>query len=272
MSNKKIKRSLQTGKTLNMLRFATFLSPLLYDTYAAIVEYVGERLDSPTALHVGLSLAEFEAGQADAGFLCGLLYVHQRRRPDCPITLLAAPIVQGERYAGKPIYYSDVVVRLDSPYDSFASLQGCTWAYNELASHSGYNVVRYALLQRDKDFSFFGRLRETGSHLASLQAVLAGKADATAIDSHVLDVLLAQNQNIATQLRVVSMLGPTTIPPLVVSNHIDEQVKQRIQHALYTMHKDERFAKKLHAGLVERLVPIKDSAYDNMRVMWDSAR
>jgi ABC-type nitrate/sulfonate/bicarbonate transport system substrate-binding protein len=64
-----------------------------------------------------------------------------RRQPP-KLTLLAAPLPAGARYGGKPIYFSDVVVRRDSPYQTFADLRGVTWGYNEPGSQSGYNVVR----------------------------------------------------------------------------------------------------------------------------------
>src|SRR5579863_8871089 len=143
-----------------MLRVATFLSPLLYETYEYIAHYIGEHLDCPTTLHVGQSLNEFTNGQTDMAFLCGLLYVHMTRRPGCPIEVLAAPVVQGQRYPGRPIYFSDVVVRRESHYVTFENLQGCTWAYNERASHSGYNIVHYSLLQQGRDITYFGSLLE----------------------------------------------------------------------------------------------------------------
>ena len=135
----------------------------------------------PTQLTVGQSLEEFAEGQADIGFLCGLLYTHVADQPTCPVELLAAPILQGERYQGKPIYFSDVIVRRETRYNSFDDLQGCRWAYNEPASHSGYNLVCYSLLERGKSPHYFGKTLKTGSHLASLQAVLEGRVDATAL-------------------------------------------------------------------------------------------
>ena len=248
-----------------MLRWATFLSPVLYDTYASITQYVGERLGVPTTLHVGQSLNEFTSGEADVGFLCGLLYAKMSQPR--PIELLAAPVVMGKRYQGKPLYYSDVIVRRDSPYTSFDALEGTRWAFNEEASHSGYNIVSYSLLMRGKTLASFGSLLKTGSHFASLQAVLAGKADAAAIDSHVLDAWFQQKPELAQHLRVVEMLGPSTIPPIVASTHIDASTRRHIQEILCTMHNDSNGAKSLHAGFIERLVPIVDEQYDDIRHM-----
>ncbi len=249
-----------------MLRFATFLSPVLYDTYASITRYVGERLGVPTTLHIGQSLNEFATGEADIGFLCGLLYA--RMPQPRSVELLAAPVVMGERYHGKPLYYSDVIVRRASSFTSFDALQGARWAFNEEASHSGYNIVSYSLLTRGKTFDSFGSMLKTGSHFASLQAVLTGKADAAAIDSHVLDTWFQQKPELAQQLRVVEMLGPSTIPPIVASTHVDARARSQIQEILCTMHRDADGARGLREGLIERLVPVEDAQYDDIRCMF----
>ncbi|HCI78123.1 MAG TPA: hypothetical protein DHW02_00360 [Ktedonobacter sp.] len=249
-----------------MLRFATFLSPVLYDTYASIAQFVGERLGVPTALHVGQSLDEFASGQADVGFLCGLLYANMSQPRS--VELLVAPIVQGTRYRGEPIYYSDVIVHRDSSYGSFKTLRGCRWAYNEEASHSGYNVVYYSLLEQGANLDYFGSMLKTGSHLASLQAVLAGEADATAIDSHVLDVWLKQQPELAQHVRVIDMLGPSTIPPIVAAPQLGSQTMHDIQSILCDMHQYLQAAERLHNGLIERFVPVTDTHYDNMRHMF----
>lgn len=249
------------------MRFANFLSPLLQDTYEHIANYIGTRMGCPTTLHVGQELEEFADGRADVGFLCGLQYVRMTKRPACSVELLAAPILQGERYAGRPVYFSDVVVRKDSPYVSFDELSACTWAYNERVSHSGCNVVCYSLLQRDKAIPYFAQTLKSGSHLRSLDMILDGQADATAIDSHVFDVFQHSNPRMAEGLRVIDMLGPSTIPPVVVAKRLDPELKQQLQAALVTMHQDAQAARKLRTGLIERFVPIADERYQDIDAM-----
>ena len=248
------------------LRFATYLSPNLYDTYLAIVRYVGERLGSVTTLAVGQSLAEFTTGQVDIGFTCGLPYALGASEPGCPFELLVAPVLIGERYQGNPIYFSDVIVRADSPFTSFENLQGCRWAYNQPESHSGWNVVCYSLLKRGKTSDYFGQLTQSGSHLRSLDMVLDGKADAAAIDSHVLDVFLIQHKDAA--LRVIDSFGPSSIPPLVVARSLDPILKRRIQDALLAMHEDHRAAGSLRVGAIARFVKVCDEGYDDLREMY----
>jgi phosphonate transport system substrate-binding protein len=249
------------------LRFANFLSPILHSTYEQIADYAGQALDMPATLHAGQSLDEFANGQADAGFLCGLLYVRMRRWADCPVELLAAPVLLADCYLDRPIYFSDVIVRCDSPYASFDDLQGCTWAYNEATSHSGCNLVCYSLLERGKSPHYFGSIVKSGSHLTSLQMVVAGQADAAAIDSHVLDVMLARDPALAAQLRVVAMLGPSAMPPVVVAKRLDTALKARLRAALVEMHHDPIAAQGLHSGLIQRLAPVADEHYNDIHHM-----
>jgi phosphonate transport system substrate-binding protein len=247
---------------------ATFLSPALYSTYKYITEYLSEQLGIPVVLGVGESFDGFVEGQIDMGFICGLTYVHLTNQCPSPVELLAAPVLLGPRYHDEPIYFSDVIVRRESAYQSFEDLEKSVWAYNESSSHSGYNLVEYSLFKQGKTHDFFGRMIASGSHLQSLCMVLGGVADATAIDSHVMDVLLQNCGDIAEKIRILSTLGPSTIPPVVAATRLDEQLKRRIRMALLTMHSDEEAASKLHEGLIGRFLPIMDTDYDDIREMF----
>lgn len=250
-----------------MLRFATYLAPNLYETYLYIARYVGAKVGHPATLAVGQSLKEFDEAQVDVGFICGLPYVQMADAPACPVELLVAPILQGERYQNRPIYFSDVIVRKKSAYLSFDDLQGCAWAYNQKMSHSGWNLVHYSLLERGKTLDYFGRLIKTGSHRRSVSLVLEGQADATAIDSHVLDVFLARNRAGAAQLRVIDMLGPSSIPPIVIARTVEQALKHQVQQVLLTMHEDPLAAGILHAGAIDRFVRVSDEDYQDIREM-----
>jgi phosphonate transport system substrate-binding protein len=243
------------------LRFATFLSPSLYEVYEDIGRYVGEQMGHPTQLRVGQSLDEFADGKAHIGFVCGLPYSQTARRDEPAIELVAAPILSPKRYQGKPIYFSDIVVRRDSPFASFDDLQKCTWGYNENTSHSGWNIVCYSLLVRGKALDYFGKLVKTGSHLRSLEMIQQGNIDAAAIDSHVLDVLRVSDASLGTRLRVIDTLGPSSIPPVVVSKSLSASLKHEIEHVLLSMHHHPRAAQALQRGLIKKFVSVTDDHY-----------
>src|SRR6266567_1536736 len=254
------------------IRFATFLSPIMYSTYAHIAGYVGERVGCQTTLKVGQSFVEFAEGQVDVAFICGLPYVRMASQDTCPVELLASPVLMGERYLHRPIYFSDVIVRSDSPYTSFDDLGGCVWAYNERVSHSGCNLVCYSLLERGKSPDYFGKTVKSGSHLRSLEMVLEGEADAAAIDSHLLDVLRSKDEELAARLRVIETLGPSSIPPMVISKRLNDELKCKLREVLVTMHLDNCGAEGLRDGLIERFVVVTDEDYGDIRRMLETVK
>jgi phosphonate transport system substrate-binding protein len=257
---------------MQTIRFATYLAPNIYDTYAYIARYVGEKTGQPTTLTVGQSFDQIADGQVDIAFMCGLPYATQAEFPTCPFELLAAPVLHGVRYQHRPIYFSDVIVRRESSYTSFDDLRDCAWAYNQKESHSGWNIVYYSLLKRGKTPAFFGQLIETGSHQRSIAHVLNGQADATAIDSQVLDVFLAHNPTEAASLRAIDMLGPSSIPPVIIAKSVDQTLKRTIQEVLLTMHEDPQAANTLRSGAIERFVQVRDEDYQDIREMRDRSQ
>ena len=96
------------------------------------------------------------------------------------------------RYVGTPIYDVDgtmgadnrsaIIVRATDRARSLEDLRGRRAAFNSITSQSGYNAFRAAIAPLARDGRFFGSSRETASHAASLRAVIAGEADAAAID------------------------------------------------------------------------------------------
>src|SRR5262245_37900182 len=128
------------------LRFATFLAPNMLPVYTHMVERIGRRLGARAELSAGTCYDQLGDG-IDAAFVCGLAYIELVRQGRADLEPLAAPLLLGDRYGGRPVYYSDVVVRHDSPFYRFTDLRGCSWSYNEPYSHSGYGITLFRLLQ-----------------------------------------------------------------------------------------------------------------------------
>ena len=253
------------------LRFATFLAPNMFPVYAFIVDAIGRELGSGAELVVGTSFDQFGDGEVDAGFICGLLYVQLTRRSPAPIELLAAPVIRGDRYAGRPIYFSDVIVKRDSPARTFADLHGRSWAYNDPDSHSGYNLTRHHLVTMGETRGFFSRVIEAGFHQRAVRMVATGEVDAAAIDSQVLAIELRDHPDLAEMLRVIETLGPSTIQPVVAARHLPVDVKAALRAALLRLGNDPSARKELDRGFVDRFVPVIDRDYDDIRGMLAAA-
>ncbi len=248
------------------LRFVTFLAPNLLDFYQFLTRYLAEKLGLPATLSVGSSYEEL-SDRADVAFVCGLAYVERARRGEAAVEPLAAPVLHGERYGGKPVYYSDVIVRRESPFTSFADLRGCSWAYNEPLSQSGYGITRYRLVRAGQTGGYFARVVEAGWHERAIHMVCSGEVDAAAIDSHVLAVALRDRPEWRRRLRVIDALGPSTIQPVVAARRLPERVKAGLREALLGMRHDPAAKAPLARALVARFAPVTDASYDDIRHM-----
>jgi phosphonate transport system substrate-binding protein len=255
-----------TAQAKSPLRFATFLAPNMLPVYRLLADRIGERLGRRVELVVGSSFDQFERGEADLGVICGLPYVWLAARQPPPVEPLAAPVLAGDRYAGRPIYYSDVIVRNDSPITCLEDLRGRSWAYNEPASHSGHTVTLYSLVRMGARPGFFARVVEAGFHQRAVRLVAAGAVDAAAIDSQVLAIELRDHPDL-DGLRVIGSFGPSTIQPVVAAIRLPEQLKDEVRDLLVELAGDPTARPVLDHGFVDHFAPVDDAAYDDIRAM-----
>jgi phosphonate transport system substrate-binding protein len=252
------------------LIFATHLAPNIRPLYEFVVERIGAELGMPTRLVTGGSYQLIREGAVDFVFLCGLPYVNLRREDPTSVEAIAAPIVGEKRYGGRPVYFSDVIVSATSEAESFADLLGCSWAYNEPNSHSGYLITLYSLLRMGETGSFFCRTQMTGFHQESIRQVAKGAIDASAIDSQVLSVELRGDPELAERIRVIGVLGPSTIQPLVATRAVPAGLRQDVTDVVTSIGRGESERDRLATGLVDRFVPVVDASYDDIRAMRDA--
>jgi phosphonate transport system substrate-binding protein len=247
------------------LVFANFLAPNMTSVYAAVAACVGRALGMPTELVDGRDYRQLRDGSVDLAFLCGLPYVRLSQERPGTLHTLAAPVLDEPRYEDRPVYFSDVVVRADSPAAAFGDLRGRRWAYNDPGSLSGCLLVRYHLLQMGETEAFFSRVTFSGRHQESIRQVVSGEVDASAIDSQVLAVECRRNPELARKLRVVAVFGPSTIPPVVATGTVSPEIQARAGDAICALGADAAGRNALAAGLIRRFTPIGDRAYDDIR-------
>jgi phosphonate transport system substrate-binding protein len=255
---------------VDRLRFGTYLAPSVLPVYEAITDTVGRQLGIDTELVVETSYESCERDKNEVCFVCSLPYVTFERRGLDLAVPVAAPVLMGERYGGRPIYYSDVIVRRDSPFRSFLDLRGRSWAYNEPLSHSGYGITRYHLLSLGETNGFFGEVIEAGYHQEAIDMVARGEVDGSAIDSQVLAIECRDRPELTERLRVVESLGPSTIQPVAVSRRVPEDLREAIREVLVSMADEPTGREQLAVGLIERLVPVGPESYDDIRMMLDA--
>ncbi len=252
---------------MDRVRVGTLLAPSILPLYEAAAEAIADRLGVGAELVVETDYSACRQDRNEVCFVCSLPYVTFQRDGIDPAVPVAAPVLSGVRYGGRPIYFSDVIVRRDSPIRSFAELRGASWAYNEKLSQSGYGITRYHLVQMGETSGFFGSVIEAGYHQTAIEMVRAGEVDASAIDSQVLAVAVRDVPGLAEDVRVIDSLGPSTIQPATVSRRLDEATRAEIRDALIGMDRLPGARAALTHALVERFVPVGPADYDDIREM-----
>ncbi len=263
------------GKPVRLAMSAAFVSESGVGIYSKLAVYLTRKTGIQTEFVSGLAYGTInsmlEDGTVHCGFICGLPYVMLRDRPRPAAQLIAAPILKAPRYKGQPKYYSDLIVRKDSPYQKLQDLEGRTYVYNDEISNSGYNLPRYRMLQLGLTKGFFGKVVRSGSHEESIRMVAAGEADASFVDSLVLDYDREMGLGHAQEVRVIDSVGPAGICPLVASAQMPVDLRDKLQHALVTMHEDPEGRKLLDEALLDRFTLVEDGNYDDIRSMKEAA-
>jgi len=151
---------------------------------------------------------------------CGYPLRHALHRR---VRYVGTPVYAVEGTDG-PYYRSALVVRADDPATDLVELRGRRAAYNSVTSQSGYNAFRDRVAPLARDGRFFSSAIATGSHAASLRAVLADKADITAIDP----VSLAlENDEIRKAIRVIGWTDTAPgLPFITAKSTSDEDVNR----------------------------------------------
>jgi ABC-type phosphate/phosphonate transport system substrate-binding protein len=176
------------------------------------------------------------------------------------LTPLATPCYAAPGCDG-PNYRSFVLVRDDSRATHLADLRGATVAVNSFNSHSGANALRSLIAPLAEDGRFFGAVRVTGAHRASLALLAAGEADVMAIDC-VLHALLAMHRPAALAgTRILAATGTAPAPPMVTSAAAGGERAALIRAALLAAIADPESAEARAALLIDGLVVLPPTAY-----------
>lgn len=254
------------------MRLVNLQAPIAHSFYRGVARYLTARLPFEVHFDEGaawqLQAAALLRGEVELGVICGLPYVRHAER----LVPLAAPVMAAERYQDQAVYFSDVVVAADAPFRAFSDLKGVRWCYNEPGSHSGVELVRYEWARRELPADFFREVTASGAHQTSLEWIRQGRAEVSAIDSTVLEMVLRANPKLAKAFRVIDTWGPSPMPPIVASRRVDQAIRAAIQAALVGMHEESDGRAVLALGMASRFAAVSDGDYDPLRRMNEAAK
>ena len=163
--------------------------------------------------------------------MCGLPFSLRTPRP----TLVAAPIPSPARYGGRPVYFTDIVVRADAPYraleDTFGGVAGYTLADSlsggmALANH----LQTYRAPQRPRLYRrWVGNLIHPRG---VIEALAEGRIDVGPLDSYYHDLLRRHDPAFASQVRTLASTQPLPISPWVATKAMGADELRRLRDAL----------------------------------------
>jgi ABC-type phosphate/phosphonate transport system substrate-binding protein len=149
-----------------------------------------------------------------AVFMCGLPFSRSAPQPE----LMAAPVPAPADFRGLPQYWSALVVRKDSAFQTIEDTFGGRIALTVPDSQSGCMAALYYLSTVADEFPLYREvIAPQITPLGALAAVVDRIADVAPIDSYAYCLLQRYRWDLASQVRTVARTPRTPIPPLVAS-------------------------------------------------------
>jgi len=159
----------------------------------------------------------------------------EKFRGDKPWEVICRPMQYGN-----VIYTGQIIVNSNSKIETLKDLQGCSFAYVDRYSGSGFFFPNILFARQGiKPLDFFSQVFFTQSHKNSIEGVKSGLYDAAAVFSA---SLLADDQD---EFKVIARTDPIPNDPFVVRGDLDAGLKKAITEAMLNMHEDPFGQKQL---------------------------
>ncbi|CUI08599.1 phosphate/phosphite/phosphonate ABC transporter substrate-binding protein [Massilia antarctica] len=197
---------------------------------------------------------------------CGYPYLTRLRGY---VTLLATPAYAFAGCDGSD-YSSAIVVRAGGAIGTLAGARGCVAAVNDIDSNSGMNALRHAVAPLAREGRFFGAVRWSGSHRASLALVQDGEADLAAIDCVTLGYLRREAPSSLDGLAVVCHTAPSPALPFVTGAAVPHAVRASLRSALLAP--SPKLANVMAALSIRVFAPCGDQDYARIEALAAEAR
>jgi len=188
---------------------------------------------------------------------CGYPFTHKFRDS---LDYLATPCYAAEGCEGAN-YSSFVIVRSDDPAQTLADLRGCRCVVNGTHSHSGYNILRAMLAPLARGAAFFGEVKTSGGHCASINMVIEGAADVAAVDGVTLALVAQHRPKMRAALRSIAQSPLAPGLPYVTTRGTASDVVSRMRQGLLSALQDPAAREAREQLLIKDIEVLKDSAY-----------
>jgi ABC-type phosphate/phosphonate transport system substrate-binding protein len=201
---------------------------------------------------------EGATGDASVTQICGypLRTVYRGR-----FTLLGTPCYRVPGCDGAS-HRAFVVVPRGSRAERIADLRGQRFALNSMHSNTGMNLPRHLFARFAEAGTFFGEVIETGTHHASIRALLEGRADAASIDCVTFALHADYEPGAIGGLRILAQTSASPSIPFVTSSATERGVVRAMRRALVQLSAHPDFAWIRRALRIGRIQAVHEGEYD----------
>jgi ABC-type phosphate/phosphonate transport system substrate-binding protein len=193
-------------------------------------------------------------------FMCGFPFARSAHPPK----LLVAPVPSPQRYGGKPVYFTDFIVRAPADFRTLEDTFGGRIGWTVEDSQSGFNAPRHHLLQFRRPVRPSLYKESVGPLITPrrvIEAVLENRIDVGPLDSYCHDLLRKHDPALTDRLRVVATTAAAPIPPLVAAPDCDDTTVSRLRDALLEVGRRPELAKLCDALLLQGFACIEFDSY-----------
>ncbi len=191
---------------------------------------------------------------------CGYPFTHALSGK---VALVATPAYDCDGCRGTN-YRSLILVRAEDPLEGLSGLQGRRAVVNAFDSQSGFSALRFAVAPFAREGRFFGRIEESGGHLASMAAVRQGSADVCAIDAVTYALAARYRPPAVGGLRVLAQSPEAPGLPYITAAGVSADRLQRLRNAVLNAMETPDLLSAREALLITGAEVLPDSAYDRI--------
>jgi phosphonate transport system substrate-binding protein len=231
------------------------------DRYRLLAEYLSVKIGHPIELTMlsryGNIVERIQTTEVDAAFLgsfTGALAAAQ---------LGMHPVARPINLDGSSTYWGYLFVRKESGIAGVENMRGTRLALVERATTAGY-VFPVAYFRRHgvRDIEdYFEEIQFWGSHDASINAVLDGKADVGAAKNTIWEHLVRENPEIGNELTIVATSPKVPSNGLFISPEIDPAIGETIRSTLLALQASPEGARILAKLRARGFVPTDAESY-----------
>lgn len=229
--------------------------------YQLLADFLSRRLGRPVELTMlsryGNIIDRIVNREIDAAFLgsfTGAL---------ASVQLEMVPIARPINLDGSSTYWGYVFVRRDSGIETVEQMRGKRVALVDKATTAGY-VFPAAWLRRhgvDDVDEYFGEVQFWGSHDASIQAVLDGRAEVGAAKNTIWEHMSTIDPRIAEELLILVTSPQVPSNGLLVSPDVSDGLRTRIGAILLGLATDPEAGDVLPRLRAKGFVPMDEDSY-----------